>query len=353
MNALAFLLVLTSGVQTAAEPLDLEATAARYATECAAGAAGADCEDLRAALEDHLFDCLVTLTDARVPVDRETVRVATRAQSPTLASYALALLDAGFGPADVPYVRAALDSPYPQVRSAAIELSKWFETDALRAPTQRAREALGDGYSGPKSSRLVPDLVPTAEALGAPLYPGARYSYLAGSRDRPVFLSSDAPQKVAAFLAKGKPTFSAAEMTAAAERRAEAEQEAADAASESAGNDMAAAMAQAAALMAAMNSGQDPMRAMQEMAEAKQAATYDWTEAITRLEGIGAPRFVVVEEKDRVPTRVVAVFDDPALGATAIAYLKGPGAGHAAMNELATDPDAMMLWQRWQQILGP
>ena len=353
MYPIAFLLVLSSGVQTAGEPLDLETTAARYEAECAAGAAGADCDGLQAALEDLLFDCLVTLTDARVPVDRETVRVATRAQSPTLAAYALALLDAGFGPDDVPYVRAALDSPYPQVRSAAVDLSKWFETEALRAPTQRAREALGDGYSGPGSSPLVPDLVPTAEALGAPLYPGARYSYLAGSRDRPVFLTADDPQKVAAFLAKGRPTFTAAQMTAAAEKRMEREQAVHDAAAKPAADDMAAAMAQAAELLAAMNAGQDPLQAMREMSEVKQAASYDWTAEITRLEGIGAPRFVVVEEKSGVPTRVVAVFGDPALGATAIAYLKQPGSGSKAMNDLATDPDAMMRWQQWQQILGP
>jgi hypothetical protein len=353
MFALALVLTLSSGLQTSNEPLDLEATAARYEAECAGGAAGADCDALQAALEDHLFDCLVTLTDARVSVDRETVRVATRAQSPTLASYALALLDAGFGPADVPYVRAALDSPYPQVRSAAVDLSKWFETEALRAPTQRAREALGDGYSGPGSSPLVPDLVPTAEALGAPLYPGARYSYLAGSRDRPVFLTADDPQKVAALLAQGRPTFTAAQMTAAAEKRMEREQAAHDAAAKPAADDMAAAMAQAAELMAAMNAGQDPLQAMREMSEVKQAASYDWTAEITRLEGIGAPRFVVVEEKSGVPTRVVAVFGDPALGATAIAYLKPPGSGSQAMNDLATDPDAMMRWQQWQQILGP
>lgn len=353
MVTIALLLVLSSGVQTSGEPLDLEATAARYEAECAADAAGADCDGLQAALEDLLFDCLVTLTDARVPVDRETVRVATRAQSPTLAAYALALLDAGFGPDDVPYVRAALDSPYPQVRSAAIGLSKWFETEALRAPTQRAREALADGYSGLKSSPLVPDLVPTAEALGAPLYPGARYSYLAGSRDRPVFLSADDPQKVTAFLAKGKPTFTAAEMTAAVDQRMAAEQAAHDAAAEPAADDMATAMAQAAELMAAMNSGEDPMKALQEMSEAKQAASHDWTSEITRLEGIDTPRFVVVEEKNGVATRVVAVFRDPAVGATAIAYLKPPGRDNGAMNELATDSDAMTRWQRWQEVLGP
>ena len=87
------------------------------------------------------------------------------------------------------------------------------------------------------------------------------------------------------------------------------------------------------------------------MSEAKQAESHDWTSGITRLEGIGTPRFVVVEEKKGVPTRVVAVYRDPAVGATAIAYLEPPGQGDSAMNELAADPDAMARWQRWRPIL--
>jgi hypothetical protein len=361
MHAIALALILSSGIQTPGEPLDVEATATRYETECAAGAAGADCDALRDALEDGLFDALVALTDAGVSIDRETVRVATRAQSPTLAAYALALLNAGFGPADEPYVRAALDSPYPQVRAAAVNLGRWFTTEAVRAPTQRAGEALADGYSGPKRSLLVPDLVPTAAELGAPLYPGALYSYLAGSRDRPVFLTADEPQKVAAFLAKGKPTFTAAEMTAAMEKRVAAEQAAeqaahdaaAKAAAKPAPKDIAAAMAQAAEMMAAMSAGMDPTQTVREMSETKQAASHDWTAAIGRLEGIGDPRFVVVEEKRGMPTRVVAVYHDPAVAATAIAYLKPPGSGDGALLDLANDPEAMMRWQRWRMILGP
>ncbi len=289
-----------------------------------------------------------------MPVERETVRVATRAQSPTLAAYALALLDAGFGPADVPYVRAALDSPYPQVRSAAIDLSKWFETEALRAPTQRAREALADGYSGSKSSPTGPGPRSHRRSPRRPALSGREVQLPRRQPRSPGLpLSADDPQKVTAFLAKGKPTFTAAEMTAAVDQRMAAEQAAHDAAAEPAADDMASAMAQAAELMAAMNSGEDPMKALQEMSEAKQAASHDWTAEITRLEGIDTPRFVVVEEKNGVPTRVVAVFDDPAVGATAIAYLKPPGRGNEAMNELATDPDAMTRWQRWQEILGP
>jgi hypothetical protein len=354
MNALLFSLTLASTLISADEPVDLETVAARYELECAAGAPAEDCDLLRAQLENRLFDDLVSLSHARATVDRETLRIATRAQSPWLAAYALALLDKGFGPGDVPYVRAALDSPYPLVRSAAVELSNWFETDALRAPTRRAREALGDGSSGPSYSALAPDLVPTAEALGAPLYPGADYSYLAGSSHRPVFLTADDPQRVVAFLAQGRPTFTAAEMTAAAEARRAAEQAAHDAAAEESEEvDMAAAMEQAGELMAAMSSGKDPMEAIREMAAAKQAALHDWTAEITRLEGIGAPRFVVVEQKQGVPTRVVAVYRDSAVDATAIAYLEPPSRGHPGMNELATDPDAMTRWQRWQGILSP
>lgn len=340
------------------EPVDIAAVAARYESECAAGAAGADCDLLRAQLEDRLFDDLVALTNARATIDRETLHVATRAESPLLAAYALALLDAGFGPADVPYVRTALDSPYPLVRSAAVDLSKWFETEGLRAPTQRAREALADTPSGAASSQLLADPVPTAETLGAPLYPGARYSYLASSRSRPVFLSADDAQKVTAFLAKGKRSYSAAEMTAELERRTAAEEAANEAAAEAPDPEkdpaaaMAYAMAQAEKMMEAMNSGKDPMEAMQEMAEAKQAELHDWTGEITAMEGVSAPRFVVVEEKQGVPTRVVAVFRDTLLDATAIAYLESSTGRNAGMEELARDPDAMMRWQRFQEILN-
>jgi len=340
------------------EPVDIASVAARYSNECAAGAAGADCDLLRAQLEDRLFDDLVALTNARATIDRATLYVATRAESPLLAAYALALLDAGFGPADVPYVRAALDSPYPMVRSAAVELSKWFQTEGLRAPTQRAREALADAPSGSESSQLLPDAVPTAQALGAPLYPGARFSYLASSRRRPVFLSGDDAQKVTAFLAKGKKSYTAAEMTAELERRAaaeeaenEAEAEAPDPEEDPAAA-MAYAMAQATKMMEAMNSGKDPMAAMQEMAEAKQAEFHDWTGEITDMEGVSAPRFVVLEEKQGVPTRVVAVYRDTLLDATAIAYLESPTSHRSGMEELARDPEAMMRWQRFQQVLN-
>jgi hypothetical protein len=354
MSALVRLLLLVAWqAPSAAAPLDLETAAARFETGCAAGAQGADCETLRATLEDVLYDRLVRLTNARVTVERAVVRTATRAQNPLLAAYALALLDAGFGPADVPYVRAALDSPFPAVRAAAVDLSKWFETDLLRAPTQRAREAL-QGYTDRRATLFAADLVPPAAGLGAPLYPGSTYSYLAGSRARPVFVTADDPQKVAAFFAKGKPTFTAAQMAAAVERREAEEQARHDAAAEEEAdpNDMAAAMAQAMQLMAAMNAGGDPMKTMIETSQAKEAAFHDWTADTTRLEGIGEPRFVIVEEKQGVPMRVVAVYRDPALGATAIAYPAPPGRRNSGMDELATDPDAMVRWQRWQEILG-
>jgi hypothetical protein len=240
------------------------------------------------------------------------------------------------------------------VRAAAVDLSKWFETDLLRAPTQRAREAL-QGYSDRKSTLFAADLVPPAAGLGAPLYPGSTYSYLAGSRARPVFLSKDDPQKVAAFFAKGKPTFTAAQMTAAVERREAEEQARHDAAAEEEEpdpNDLAAAMAQAAALMQAMSGGKDPLQAMREASESKQAAFHDWTSDTTRLEGIGDPRFVVVEEKQGIPTRVIAVYRDPAVGATAIAYLPPAVNRNPAMEELQMDPEALMRWTQWQQFLN-
>lgn len=358
MNASLLVLTLASTLISSDEPVDIAAVAARYSSECAAGAQGAECDLLQTQLEDRLFDDLVALTNARATADRATLHVATRAASPLLAAYALALLDAGFGPADVPYVRAALDSPYPLVRSAAVDLSKWFETEGLRAPTQRAREALDDAPSGLASSQLLPDPVPTAATLGAPLYPGARFSYLASSHRRPVFLSGDDPQKVTALLAKGKRSFTTEEMKAALERRSAEEEAAADAAAAAPDPEkdpaaaMAYAMAQATKMMEAMNSGKDPMSAIQEMAEARQAGLYDWTEPITSLEGISAPRFVVVEEKQGVPTRVVAVYRDTLLDATAIAYLESPTGRSTGMEELAKDPDAMMRWQRFQQVLN-
>jgi len=363
MNAPLLALTLASTLISPDQPVDIAAVAARYQSECAAGAAAEDCDLLRAQLEARLYDDLVTLTYAHAKVDRETLHVATRAESPWLAAYALSLLDDGFGPADVPYVRAALDSPYPLVRSAAVELSKWFETDALRAPTRRAREALAEGSSNSAPSPLVPDLVPTAQTLGAALYPGSSYSFLAGSRHRPVFLTRDDPQKVVAFLAKGKRIRTVDEMAADLARRTAAEQADADAEAEEPAEqsddeeDMAAAMAQAMAqaadLMAAMNAGQDPVQAMRERAEARQAGLRDWTSEITRLEGISDPRFVIVEEKQNVPTRVVAIYRDTWLGATAIAYLEPAVRRPSAADELANDPDALLRWQRWQGILNP
>ncbi len=331
-------------------PVDVSAVAARYQAECTGGKRAAACDQLQGQLESSLYADLMTLYLSGSKVDRSLLQVGARARLPELAAFSLRRLEWDLTPADDPLVLAGLDSPYPAVREAALGCAGKSQNRRLAEARQRAtgRQASGDASLG-----LTPDPTPTAEQLGYAIYPGAKYVFFASSDKVAIFRTADPVDKVVAFYAKGKKTYSGAEMKAAGEARreaAEAEEEAMENAAEE--GDMAAMMAKASEMMAAMNSGKDPMAAMQELAKKEDAKRTDWTEGVEGEDGITGARYVVVEEQgaapNAVPTKVVAVYRDEILGGTAIRIRPEPPLD--AMKSMQADPMLMMEIQEMRML---
>lgn len=279
---------------------DLRPVMARFEQECLAPG-GRPSPELQAQLEQALYqDLLVIELGGKTP-ERRVLKVAARAELPQLAAFALRRLERGARPEDAELAAAGLESPYPAVRSAALQLARALDQPRLARLAQR-----GGNLGEASRSGLVPTRVPEARQLGAALYPKAAYSYAASRADLAVFQTADAPDKVIAFFGKGKRVLQAAELRAL--QPSEAEEPDSE--------------AMAAAMMQAVMSGKDPQALIQEMQAGAQARQVDWTHDIEGVEGIQAPRFVVLEVTGprKLPTRVVAVYRDEALGATAVAY---------------------------------
>jgi hypothetical protein len=332
--------------------------ATRYVTECGGGKAGAACPALRALLERQLYADLVALATANQTANRAVLRVAARAENPLLASFALTQLAADFSAAEEPIVAAAFASPYPAVRDAARELARMLpDTSRLYRLAQRE----GTAHSKFRHSEpmpLAPDALADAKRLGLQSVTGAAYSFVASSEERPVFTTSETPDKVLLALGKGKKVLSAAEMQKLvagheAQREAEqVEQRKKDAKrkdkneNEIDPDDMAKAME----MMEKMMSGKDPTEMAMEMGAAEEGKKQDWTEGIVGEDGIQNPKFVILEETDGVATQVAAVYRDELLGSTAVALLRTELKRDLAKSygRAGEDPDyAMRLQMLW------
>lgn len=278
---------------------DVRATLARFEKECL-GSGGAPCEALQAELERSLYGELMVMYLGGKDPDRRLLRVAARAQLPELAAFGLRRLARWGNGEDVPLATAGLDSPYPAVRSAAMELARTLDHPQLQRLAERSRGA-GTGTG----TGLVPMEAPDAKRIGTSIYPGAKYSFAASREDLAVFSTGDGPDQVLAHYAKGRRVLSGAELTGLRHRK------------EGKKNDEA----MTAAIMQAVMSGKDPQLVMKELMDSAQAQHVDWTHGIEGVEGILAPRYVVLEETgpQKLPSRVVAVYRDQALGATAVA----------------------------------
>jgi hypothetical protein len=285
--------------RAAAPNPDVNATLARFERECL-GKGGAPCEALQAQLEEALYQELMVMYLGGKDPDHRMLRVAARAQLPDLAAFGLRRLGRWQAPEDAPIAAAGLDSPYPAVRSAAAELTRSLGNPQLQRLANRCRGSEGSGTG------LVPNEVPDSKTLGTIPYPGSSYSFATSRQDLAIYRTSDAPDKVIAHYAKGKRVLSGAELAELRKQKG--------------GKQNQDAMAQA--MMQAVMNGQDPQAAMQQMMASAQAQGVDWTSGIEGVEGVVAPRYVVLGEAgpQKVPSRVVAVYRDEALGATAIAY---------------------------------
>ncbi len=286
--------------RAAAPNPDLNATLARFERECL-GKGGSPCEALQAELEQALYGELMQMYLGGKDPDHRVLRVAARAQLPDLAAFALRRLARWQAAEDAPIAAAALNSTYPAVRSAAGELAQSINNPQLQHLANRSRGSRAGSGTG-----LVPDEAPDTKTLGTATYPGSSYSFAASRQDLAVYSTNDAPEKVIAYFAKGRRVLSGAELSELRKQKGGKKND----------EDMAQAM------MQAVMSGQDPQVVMNQLMASSQAQSVDWTSGIEGVEGVLSPRYVVLAEAgpQKAPSRVVAVYRDEALGATAVAF---------------------------------
>jgi hypothetical protein len=316
-----------------AEPPADAAMLDSFAKRCS-GVESADCLRQRARLERELYFVLREVKASGEELGAEVWRAALAARDPRLKALALDhLAREGVGPADEPLVLEAAESPFPGVRDAALGLVSRLSTPAAR---------LGERHHGasrgldPAQQLLEADAAPQAKDLGVGFYPGARYSFLASTSERALFVSHDPLDKVVAFYAKGgKRVLSAAAVTV----RAEPTQQ--------------DAMRIAQEMQAAIMRGEDPQAAMARLTQTMGGAGTNWTEGIEGVEGVSDARYVAVEETTlggkRMPSRVVAVYRDEILGGTVIALHRVPDT--AAVMRATSDPERMERHQRIMQLM--
>jgi hypothetical protein len=314
-----------------AEPIDPHAIAARYSRQCSGVAATtAACKRMQWQLEDILYQQL----RAGAATTPEIWRIAAAADVPYLAALGLYRLADAYTPADDAIVLAQMDSPYRMVRDAAFSL-------ADRMATDRGRKISARVQSDPTAAPRVADEAPSAARLGLPVYPGAVFRPFASGGGRATFTTADPPDKVAAFYTRaGHRPLTPDELTARQEKL-KAEKEAAFANPQA----IARKMQEAAA------AGKDPQAVVAEMTAKMAGAEKDWTSALSSEEGVRSPRFVPIDEP--AFPRVMVLFHDELVGATAVVFLEVPTAGQRAMVKLAgsaTEADAERLRHRMEAM---
>jgi hypothetical protein len=332
--------VIAAGVALAvirflAEPIDPHAVAARYTRQCSGVAATtAECKRMQWQLEDILYQQL----RAGAATTPETWRIAAAADVPYLAALGLSRLADAYTPADDAIVLAQMDSPYRMVRDAAFALADRMATDRGRKMSARVRT---DAAASPR----VADEAPSAARLGLPVFPGAVFRPFASGGDRATFTTADPPDKVAAFYARaGHRPLTPDELTARQEKL-KAEKEAA----------LSDPRAIARKMQEAAAAGKDPQAALAEMTARLAAADKDWTSALSSEEGVRSPRFVPIEEPGF--PRVMVLFHDELVGATAVVFLEVPTASERAMMKLAgsareADVESLRRWMEATQLLA-
>lgn len=288
---------------------DPQAVFDRFRKECTGKKpVPASCRALRLELEGIVLGALKAAEASATSVDPAALRAAAHAWLPALRVVALrGLARVPFTPQDKAVLAQAFDDPVPAVRLAAMALA-WKDKE-LQAWAERSYETVGKvGFID--RVRLWPDIVPSDKELGAPAYPGATYRYFASGPKRAFFTTPDPPAKVTAFYGTGsRKVLTAAQLRAAAARGADP------------------------AAMATMMRDPAYARKMAEDARKLQAMVAsgavpeqqsDWTKTVEDVEGIEAPRYVVLQETTMFgmtsPSKVVIVWKDAKLGKTAVVF---------------------------------
>lgn len=296
-----------------AQPAELTTQAAmeKFDATCN-GKKSPECDQLRWRLEYALYEDLVFLARTSGTLDDGLLRIGAAADVPQLKAFCLDRIhDRGLQKSEHALVIAALDDPYPLVRWAAQNMVG--ELPDEKYSRMLAREPSGAGGSGQGVLGLIAGTVPDAKKLGAPPYPGATYRFFASDRQTDFFTSPDSPEKVLAFYAKGgKKALTEAQLSALGKAATTGMQK--------------DPMAMSRMMQEAMEKGEDPQKAIEEMTKGATSAGMDWGQDIEGGDGIVKPRYVVLTTEPlfgmQVPTGVVAVFKDEIMGATSIVFLR-------------------------------
>lgn len=307
---------------------------ARYEAECA-GEATPECKRLQWQLEYALYEDMRELARAGT-VDEELIHVGAAAECPQLKAFSLdRIRERGLRPEEHALVVAAFDDPYPSVRASAQYLAQQLPDEKWTRMLVRDSGAEGRGVQG-----LIAGVTPGAKSLGAPLYPGSTHWHFASSASHGEFFSTpDAPDDVVAFYAKdGKQALSGEQLEAEIEEAMNALQN---------------PMLLVQKMQEAAAAGQDPATVIASLTAGAAGAEIDWTDGIAGREGMLEPRYVVLAEGDLmgqpIPSRVVAIFRDEAMGATGLIFRSKPAT--AASSDLTT-PEGVAAFMRVQEVLG-
>ncbi len=316
--------------------LPLDEARQKFDAECA-GSSTPDCKLLQWRLEYALYEDLRELRRAGA-LDAELIEAAAMAESPQLQAFALDYMrERGLLPGEGDVVIAALNNPYPLVRESAQNLvgelpdERWSRMLARRADVRKTFAVEG----------LIAGVQPDATTLGAAAYPGATYWYFAsGPAAGDFFTSPDSPDDVIEFYAQGgKPVLDGAAL-----------QQMVDSASHVGEQDPTEMMR---LMQEALEAGKDPSTVVASLTAGAGATSVAWTEGIDGVEGVREPRYVVLEQSTLlgkpVPRRVVAVFQDDAMGATSMIFRRTPDEGKQPD---PSDEAAMERFMRVQEILA-
>lgn len=318
-------LALGTTIRAQSETVDVEALRKKYAASCAPSATSDACKQMRWKLEDALYTgLLLSMEDGQTPPP-SAIEVGLNADTPQLR--ALALQIAPPGPARMAAAVASLDSPYATVRQEAANVIRQYGDD-------KQRRMLDRQVSGRRPDYAVADTPPDPARLKAKPYPGATYRYFASNDEQAYFSTADAPDKVVAFYTQGgKKAYSASELKQAMKARAMGAMDQ---------NKMIQIMQEAQA------KGQDPTQAMMAWQKSLAGLGSDPTRNFEGREGVVSPRYIPADD---MFSRVVVVFRDDLVGATAIVVPVPSPATEAAMN--ASGDDVMKTVARQQFMAQP
>jgi hypothetical protein len=211
------LLALTTFLATTGLDFTPEQVAERFETACVDGRWEADCPALAEELEVELYGDLHQLARLNVPLDREVLQVAARANFPPLADLGLRRLGSIKSEADREAVLVAIEHPSPAVRQNARRMLESADSTQAQAYTRWWRGGNRSGWDA-----LVPDVVPMPAQIGLQDPADLRYRYFASDEHRAVFTSQLPPEELLRRIAPGAKPQSGAQVAAAAEKRRQA-----------------------------------------------------------------------------------------------------------------------------------